>query len=740
MPPFVSGIDDYESAFDANPLPCLIFDRESLRILRTNPAASALYGWSQAELLELTVRDIRLPEDVPRLEAALAEMRAQVPPIVRVTRHRTKDGRVFEAEARIGRLTFAGRDASMVIVKDLTGEFDRARLAQLVIQHSSDGFSIISTDRRLVYMSPGGERLLGVAPGTLDGTDPTELMHPDDRRQMRVIAPGETATNVVRTRRADGTYRWMESVATNLTLDPAVRAFITNFRDVTARVEAEQAIRRSEESFRVLAERSPTLLMVHRSGTVVYANPAIVRALGYANADQVVGRPVLDLVHPDDHASVRARIEHTARHGAGAPGEARMRRRDGSYIVTEGEGIVLDFDGLRSHVVVGNDVTERRELFARIALADRLLSVGTLAAGVAHEINNPLAYVSSNLELALRDLPLVLEGKPAPLSHAELLELLADAQEGASRVAAIVRELRALSRSTDELGSTDVAAVLASCLKIAHNELRHRARVIADIPATLPPALGAASRVGQVFLNLLVNAAQAFPPGDMAGNEVRVRAWSDDHRVLVEISDTGVGIAPNLLDRIFDPFFTTKPVGLGTGLGLSISHEIVRALGGSITVASEVGKGSTFRVAIPIATVPAPAPEPPPPARVEGSARVLVIDDEPAVGRAIALLLDPDYEVTVLTRARDGLARLAAGERYDAIVCDVMMPDMTGIDFYDQLSPETRRAVLLLTGGAFTPQARAFLDASTVPRLAKPFTERELRRAIEAVRAVNRRS
>jgi CheY-like chemotaxis protein len=272
---------------------------------------------------------------------------------------------------------------------------------------------------------------------------------------------------------------------------------------------------------------------------------------------------------------------------------------------------------------------------------------------------------------------------------------------------------------------------------IAHNEIRHRARLVSKIAEGLPLATGTSSRLGQVFLNLLVNAAQAIPEGRFDANEILVRAYAvpDAGQVVVEITDSGDGIPRAVVGRIFDPFFTTKPVGLGTGLGLSISHEIVRAVGGTITVESTVGVGSTFRVALPIATASEAHREPYFARDTEGGAHVLVIDDEHAVGRSIALLLSPDYDVTHVTCAEDPLARISAGERYDAIVCDIMMPEMTGIDFYEQLSPELRSRILFLTGGAFTPGAREFLVSATRPHLDKPFSEHDLRQAIEAVRA-----
>jgi CheY-like chemotaxis protein/anti-sigma regulatory factor (Ser/Thr protein kinase) len=279
--------------------------------------------------------------------------------------------------------------------------------------------------------------------------------------------------------------------------------------------------------------------------------------------------------------------------------------------------------------------------------------------------------------------------------------------------------------------------VLASCIKMVSNELRHRARLVQDIAPDLPPVDGNASRIGQVFLNLLVNAAHAVPEGRADANSIRVRAYSEGKGVVVEISDTGVGIPPNVMGRIFDPFFTTKPIGQGTGLGLAISHEIVRSLGGSITVESTLGAGTTFRVTLPAVERTGSSAESAATARRPATrARVLLIDDEAAVGRAICALLAPEIEVTHVTRGADALAHLDAGDRYDVVLCDLMMPEMSGIELFVELRakhPALARKVVFLTGGAFTEQAREFLSRTEHPPIEKPFTEGQLRAAIDRV-------
>jgi signal transduction histidine kinase len=259
------------------------------------------------------------------------------------------------------------------------------------------------------------------------------------------------------------------------------------------------------------------------------------------------------------------------------------------------------------------DITERKQLQSRLLLSDRMASVGTLAAGVAHEINNPLAYVTANLGYVHEEMGRLMErwpkeGPPCPsLTHTvkSVCAALGEALHGADRVQTIVGDLKTFSRETretqqDPIRAVDVRKVLESTLSLAAGEIRHRAQLVKDY-GEVPPVHGNDSRLGQVFLNLLVNAAQAIPAdGEADQHEIRVTTRTlPSGQVAVEVSDTGAGIAPELMGRIFDPFFTTKPVGVGTGLGLSICHGIITGFGGEISASSEVGKGSIFRISLP---------------------------------------------------------------------------------------------------------------------------------------------
>ncbi|MDB4998764.1 MAG: hypothetical protein JWM74_6196 [Myxococcaceae bacterium] len=376
----------------------------------------------------------------------------------------------------------------------------------------------------------------------------------------------------------------------------------------------------------------------------------------------------------------------------------------------------------------------------RRSLGEKLESIGRLAAGVAHEINTPLAAVITNLELLAGELP-ALRATGEVETPAE--EILADAREGAERVRVIVRDLKMFSRSDEErIGPVELTHVLEGALHLVDSELRHRARVVRDY-GTKTSVSGNESRLGQVFLNLLMNAAHAIPDGDAKNHEVRVttRARGLD-QVCIEIRDTGAGIAPDVLRNIFDPFFTTKPIGVGTGLGLSICHGIVTGLGGRIEVESELGAGTLFRVVLRAATSSvrqaAPRTEAIVPVPVVRT-RVLAVDDDALFLGTLRRLLAAQHDVTAVTCASDALAHIGCGEEFDVILCDLMMPDMTGMDLHAELSlkrPELADRMIFLTGGTFTARAKSFLDGVKNAHLEKPFDAHEVQTLISARTAI----
>lgn len=258
----------------------------------------------------------------------------------------------------------------------------------------------------------------------------------------------------------------------------------------------------------------------------------------------------------------------------------------------------LDADMLVQSIESVLNARQRRLESAKLAETERLAALGTLAAGIAHEINNPLTYVLIEIGQAMRLLLTIATDENRRVLE-QVDKLLREALEGAERIREITAAIRTFSRPDDtRLRPIDIREPLDSAIKLAMNLIRRRARLTTNYPDPFI-VLANGGQLGQVFLNLLTNAAQAIPEGSVETNEIRVDTRIADNHVIVEISDTGSGIPAHIIGRVFEPFFSTKPVGQGTGLGLSISHNLVAGFGGNITVTSEVGRGTAFRVFLP---------------------------------------------------------------------------------------------------------------------------------------------
>jgi signal transduction histidine kinase/DNA-binding response OmpR family regulator len=420
---------------------------------------------------------------------------------------------------------------------------------------------------------------------------------------------------------------------------------------------------------------------------------------------------------------------------AGEPGEAELK-------LTAPNGRALQLRALCSPVREWGsvvrlrgavlDITERRRLEAQVLLADRLSAMGNMAAGVAHEINNPLTYLLGNLS-SLQDEMAEKGGGPESVPH-DLPQLLTDCLEGAQRIQAIVRDLKSFSRVDHEQpGPADARKVAGNVMRMLRGEAVHRAQVLLE-PGTTPVWTACSeTRLAQLVTNLLLNALQAFGQRPMQQNHVTISVRDLGQDVELAVADDGPGIPAALRERIFEPFFTTKPAGVGTGLGLSVSRTIAAGAGGRIELDSEVGKGSTFRVVLPSALAPARAPETPGALRslapLGPRQRLLVIDDDSNVLRMLQRSLSM-FDVEAASGADDGLRLLFGGASYDLVLCDLMMPGMSGTELYEQAvrrSEGLARRFLFISGGATTPQVRGFVERLPPVRiLEKPFTPEAL--------------
>ena len=524
--------------------------------------------------------------------------------------------------------------------------------------------------------------------------------------------------------------------------------------------KAQDALRESEERYRRIVETANEgIWTIDTEEKITFVNPRLAEMLGYL-PDKMLGRSFLEFIPEASRVPAVKQVERS-RDGNSEEIEVKLARNNGAELwVLLKTSPIRDTDGAyigtlsmmtdrtrhrQDEEALRKSEEQQKKMQSQLMVSDRMASVGTLAAGVAHEINNPLAAVIANLDYITESLRLMISGDSAGVSptrsNAWLLEEiktpLDDAREAAQRVRFIVRDLKIFSRSTDdeERGAVNVDAIMESSLRMAWNEIRHRATLV-KLYGRVPVVEANEARLGQVFLNLVVNAAQALPAGQAERNEIRVSTRLEGERVVIEVSDTGPGIPPQIIGRIFDAFFTTKAVGVGTGLGLAICQRIVTDMAGTLTVESEVGKGTTFRVSLPLARKRKSDVAPPaePMAAAGRRGRILVVDDEELVVRSVKRILSKEHDVVATVSATEALALCAGGEQFDLILCDLMMPEMTGMDLHRELSlvaPEQADRMIFVTGGAFTEKAWRFLSETPKEHLEKPFASANLRAIVQ---------
>jgi PAS domain S-box-containing protein len=488
------------------------------------------------------------------------------------------------------------------------------------------------------------------------------------------------------------------------------------------------------------------LLLLDQDGRVRRGNGAIAFLLGMP-ASELVGLPVGELLAPAEqplaHALLGVRDQGPIRGR-----EAYFQRCDGAELaLTLSAAPCIGSDGaLVGIVVVARD--DRQLKRARTEkMTERLAAMGMVAAGVAHEMNNPLAYVLANLSFALEDLEAELARQPAlAATLGEVVTSLRLAQSGSERLRDIVRAFKTFSGADREIEElVDVDAVVEAAATMVRNEVAHHARLVVESGGP-PRVFGNEAKLGQVFANLLQNAAQSIREGAAAANTVRIATGrTSEGFVFIDVEDTGAGIPPENLPHIYDAFFTTKPVGSGTGIGLFICRQIVTSMGGAMSVKSELRKGTLFRVTLPAAPAHAANASPAQPAKrpvarpktgpdtgPQPRHRVLVVDDTADVAHAVQRMLARDHDVDVAIGGC-GALDLIARNRYDAVVCDLMMPDLTGMDLHAAVAerqPDLLPRMIFMTGGTFISGSAEFLDRIPNARLLKPFGAAELRDAV----------
>ena len=597
--------------------------------------------------------------------------------------------------------------------------------------------------------SRGAESMFGYAPAEVVGENVTILMP-----EPHLSGHGAYVANYLRTGKAKiiGTGREVEGRRKDGSIFPmgleigemvvgGRRMFAGIVKDLTERRQAEKALRQSEERFRTLIGSSSQGILVHRHYRALYANRTLVEMFGYDDVEDILALDsATALFAPEERSRMHGYHEARLR-GEFAPNdyEFKGRRKDGSEIWLNNRAFRIEWEDGPAICTTLFDITERKETQAQLIQASKLATLGEMASGIAHEINQPLSVIGMAAEFSLLSME---EGEFDTELVRKKLQTIAGQKE---RMAEIINHMRLFSRQDEaDLESFDPLVSVAHALGLIAKQLKAAGIELEDdLPAACRAVSGRLLRLEQVVLNLLTNARDAVH-GKSAGSgagayvpKVRVSVVDDKRRktVLISVSDNGGGIPEDALERVFDPFFTTKTDGQGTGLGLSISYSIVDAMGGRLEAKNTDG-GAMFQITLPVsAHGPGAVAKPPKRERVKprsgkpGSTlpRILFVDDEPDIVEEVAeYLVYEGYDVATAGNGWEAL-KLHESRPADMVITDWLMPGMGG----DELIRRLRRTwpdlpIMVITGHTTFGEDQDIVTDGASVVLKKPIDLREL--------------
>ncbi len=748
--PFAIG-DRCPLILDGLPTPVFALDREG-RVLLFNSACAALMAVAQDDVLGCMLVDLVIVPDERDTWCQMFEKVLQdLQPCTRDLRWRASDGSVALTCCTLSAMTTPEHAVDLVVGTLAvlpSGGQEPARQHtpckyEAILQVLPDLVFRLGADGVFREFFAPNTRELAVPPDTIVGHSLEELLPPhvaeDSRRTLqKALTTGRVETHEYALDLPDGEQHFEARHVAN-----GADEVLAIVRNVTRRKRNEEALLRSEASFRTLIERAPDLVVVHRQGRIVYANERGIKLLGYDSAEQIVGSPVADLVHPDDRPVIAERIRHMMETGEPVPTlEERILHRDGSTIIAEVAAIPLEFRGEPAVIVVAHDVTarkraekERGALEAQIQHAQKLESLGVLAGGIAHDFNNLLMGVLGNAGLALMQLP---HESPAR-------ESLRRIEAAGRRAADLTRQLLAYSgKGKFVVEPIDLSRLVDEMIHLLHTVISKRATLRLNLASGLALVDADPAQVCQVVMNLITNASDAI--GDASGvitvttgslhadrlyltTTLLNDQLSEGCYVYLEVSDTGQGMEPATVARIFDPFFTTKFAG--RGLGLAAVMGIVRGHHGAIKVYTEPGKGTTFKVLLPCsASTMEPLSTPrPPSAPLTQRCTVLVVDDD-EVARSAAQGVLEHFGFQVMT-ANDGAEAVLAvrdhADEIDLVLLDMTMPVMSGAEAFREMRRIRAEVRVILTSGYNEQDAiHRFAGKGLAGFIQKPYAPEEL--------------
>jgi two-component system cell cycle sensor histidine kinase/response regulator CckA len=624
-----------------------------------------------------------------------------------------------------------------------------SELAAALFEEAGDALFLFDPQsERILKANAGAQRLTGWTEAELAPLAMTSLFRfgaPGDRQRMRAACDRTAVFHsqdgyFLRTKRGD----W---IAVNLTISrlhlQSGPVGLMTVRDVTERRRAEQTLRNHEQQLRAIFETSPECItVVARDGTLLQMNRAGLQMLEAERPEELLGRPVLEVIAPEHRQPFRDFHEAVCRGERGSLAFDMVGLQGGRRAVQTTAAPLAGADGATAQLAVTRDVTAAKHLEEQLRQAQKMEAVGRLAAGVAHDFNNLLTIMSGHSELLLRGF-----AEDAPTAKG-----LREIHKAGVQAALLTRQLLAFSRKEIIAPVVlDLSALVRETDKMLHRLIGEDVELVTELEPDLAPVRADPGHLEQVLLNLVLNARDAMPrggritvrtenvrPADVGRRGPESGSAQPLPHVLLAVADTGCGMSPEVRTRIFEPFFTTKGVGKGTGLGLSTVYGIVAQAGGFIEVDSTPGRGSTFRVYLPVTPSMqrlrkseqnrAPIPQ--------GRETVLVVEDEEGVRRlAGSVLRDSGYAVL---EARDGAEGLEIARRHagpiDLLLTDVVMPRLGGRELAEQLRALRPRSKVLFTSGYTEDKfLRDGLREATFTFLAKPYSPLLLARKVREV-------
>ena len=719
------------------PLPVAIARTDVPEILFANARAIEAFGLGTGPQPEVIARTWVRPVDrsvlLERLEVSgrVDNYDAEL---------RRADGSTLWALVSARAMRFDGKPAMFTAIADISEQkameealrASEARLAAFM-DHAPVGMYVKDRERRYVIANPEMAKVFGRPVAEMLGRTAADSPATHDidfveRSDKEVLETGRALVVEEYTPDLDA-YRWDMVIRFPIRGAQGQITHIGGFDvDIADRKRAEQQLRESEQRFRVLAEVHPVPLVIVgvENATIIFASPACA-AMFDVPLSRLIGHSILSFYNdPADRQVIMARVR---REGGLKDYEVMMRRGDGTPFWSAFTSRLITFEGKEAVVAAYADLTEKKRAEAELerqreALLqnEKMSALGSLLTSVAHELNNPLSVVVGQATI-LEELS---GGSPEAARAAKI-------RAAADRCARIVKTFLAMARSkAPERREVQVNEVIRAALEIAAYGLNSTgAQIELQLAPDLPQLWADGDQLHQVFANLIINAKQAME--SVAGpRRLTIRSWLERDAIMIEVADTGPGIAPEMADRIFEPFFTTKAQGVGTGIGLSVSRRIVAAHGGEISVASPKEGGARFLLRLPPAKHPpaASAEEAPHPVAPAASARVLVVDDEPEIGDVLAEILRLDgFLVDVAAGGRDAISHLAQAA-YDLVISDLRMPDLDGPALYRELErswPHLTRRIVFVTGDTLSVDTSEFIAASGAPVIEKPFDAQRIR-------------